>query len=105
MTTYTHHELSEDDFLARFKLLLNHLDSNAGFSGGMFETFGEELAYVRAQDRNLVWTLLDCDGKLWIESGFHFVNRIGYLIASVAIEPGHSYSVACEDLTEEGGAA
>jgi hypothetical protein len=105
MTTYAHHELSDDDFLARFKPVPNHLDSNASFDGCMFETFGDELAHVRAQNQNLVWTLLDCDGQLRIESGFHFVNRIGYLIASVAIEPGHSYSVACEDLTEEGGAA
>ena len=105
MMPYTYQELSENDFLVRFKPVPNHLDSNAGFDGCMFETFGKELAHVQAQDQNLVWTLLDCDGQLRIESGFHFVNRIGYLIASVAIEPDHIYGVACEDLTEEGGAA
>jgi hypothetical protein len=115
MTTYTctHHELNEDDFLARFKPVPNHIDPNRGFDGCMFETFGEELAYVQAQDLNYVWTVLDCDGQLFIESGFHFVNRFGYLIAAVPTEPDHTYTVACEDLTErddedddnEGGAA
>jgi hypothetical protein len=28
------------------------------------------------------------------------VNRLGYLIASVPVAPDHTYSVACEDLTE-----
>jgi hypothetical protein len=109
MTTYndTHYALTEDDFLARFKPVPNHLDPDASFDGCMFETFGEELAYVKAQDRNFVWTMLDCDGQLQIESGFHFVNRVGYLIAAVPTEPDHTYTVACEDLTEsdEGGAA
>ena len=25
------------------------------------------------------WTVLDCDGKLYVSAGFHFVNRIGYI--------------------------
>ena len=109
MTTYidTHDALTEDDFLARFKPVSNPIDPNAGFDGCLFETFGDDLAYVRDQDPNLVWTVLDCDGQLAIASGFHFVNRLGYLIATVPTEPDRTYSVVCDDLTErdEGGAA
>jgi hypothetical protein len=96
MTTYTdtHLALTEDDFLARFKPVPNHIEPNCGFDGCMFETFGEELAHVQAQDRNFVWTILDCDGQILIESGFHFVNRLGYLITAVPTEPDHTYSVA-----------
>ena len=25
------------------------------------------------------WTVLDCDGKLYLGAGFHYVNRIGYI--------------------------
>ena len=57
-------ELTEDDFLARFKPVPNPIDPNAGFDGCLFETFGDDLAYVQAQDPNLVWTVLDCDGQL-----------------------------------------
>jgi hypothetical protein len=93
-------ELTEDDFIARFKPVPNPIDPDAGFDGCLFETFGEDLAYVQAQDPNLVWTVLDGDGQLAIASGFHVVNRLGYLIASVPVAPDHTYSVACEDLTE-----
>jgi hypothetical protein len=94
-TLHTPQVLTEDDFLVRFKPAPNHIDPNAGFDGCMFETFGEELAHVKAQDRDRVWTILDCDGQLFIESGFHSVNRLGYLVASVPTESDHTYSVAC----------
>jgi hypothetical protein len=105
MTTYTdaHHALSEDEFFARFKPVRNHIAPNAGFDGCLFETFGEELAHVQAQDRTFVWTILDCDGELFIESGFHVVNRLGYLIASVPTEPGRAYTVG--KAKANGGAA
>ena len=54
----THYEISEDDFFARFKPVPNLIDPSGCFDGCMFETFGEELAHVRAQDRNFVWTIL-----------------------------------------------
>jgi len=106
MTTYTdtHFALTEDDFLARFKPVPNHIDPSRGFDGCMFETFGEELAHVRAQDRNFVWTILDCDGQILIESGFHFVNRLGYLITAVPAEPGHTCSVGKAIAKAKGGA-
>jgi len=25
------------------------------------------------------WTVLDCDGRLYLSAGFHVVNRIGYV--------------------------
>ena len=25
------------------------------------------------------WTVLDCDGRLYVSAGFRFVNRIGYI--------------------------
>jgi hypothetical protein len=95
MTAYTdaHDPLTEDEFLARFKPVPNHIDPSRGFDGCMFETFGEELAYVQAQDRKYLWTILDCDGQILIQNGFHFVNRLGYLIATVPTEPGHTYVV------------
>ncbi len=33
MSASTHRELIEDDFLARFKPVPNHIDPNAGFDG------------------------------------------------------------------------
>jgi len=31
-------------------------------------------------DPRLVWTIVDCDGKLYVSPGFHYVNRIDYVL-------------------------
>jgi hypothetical protein len=89
--------IDEDTFLARFAPLPNHLDPNSGFdlgSGGcLFAVTGPEYRYVRDQDPRVVWTLIEADGRLFIESGLHFVNRLGYLVTGVAVEPNTAYSV------------
>ena len=86
--TDTFIELSEDEFDRRFPLLSNHLNTSASWAFGddggcLFETYGEELAFVKQQDSGCIWTLVD--GDLYVISGFHFVNRIGYLISREAL--------------------
>lgn len=57
--------------------------------GAMFETFGEEVEYIRAyHDQKKVWTLLEADGKQYISAGYHRVNRLGYFITEIAWEAG-----------------
>lgn len=34
----------------------------------------------KADKENRLWTVLDCDGKLYISAGRHFVNRMHYVI-------------------------
>ncbi|MFN3686473.1 hypothetical protein [Salinarimonas sp.] len=48
----------------------------------MFEIFGPELDAVRAADPACVWTLVssDDDDGLYVLSGFHFVDQMGYLV-------------------------
>ena len=97
--TETFIELTEDEFDATYPLLTNHLNPSAGWAigderGCLFETFGDELAFVREQDTNTVWTLLDGDdGDLYLASGYHFVNRIGYLVSTVPVRAGVSIQV------------
>jgi len=80
-------ELTEDQFDEQFPLVTNHLNPNASWAFGegegcLFETYGEELEFIRQQDPNRVWTIVDGDdGDLSVISGFHFVNRIGYLLS------------------------
>ena len=46
-----------------------------------FETYGEDLDFVKSQNPNHVWTLMDDDyGKLVVVAGYHFVNRVHYII-------------------------
>ena len=86
--------ITEDEFDATYSLLPNHLNPNASWSYGegsgcLFETYGEELAFVRSQDPRTIWTLMDGDdGDQYLVSGYHYVNRIGYLISTSPVENG-----------------
>jgi len=52
-----------------------------------FETYGEELDFVRSQDPRCIWTLVDGDdGNLYITSGYHLVNRINYFVTETPFE-------------------
>ena len=49
----------------------------------MYETYGEDMAYITSvadSTHNLLWTLLDSDGKLYLSPGFHYVNRLNYFV-------------------------
>ena len=91
--TNTPIEISEDAFNALFPLLANHLSPNASWTHGdspgcLFATGGDELEFVRQQDARTVWTLVDGDdGDQYVLSGFHIVNRVGYLISTVPVTP------------------
>lgn len=84
-------ELNDDAFAALFKPLANPIDDNAAFdfgngNGTMFETHGNELALVQtayAREPRSVWTLTTGDDGDIIQSGFHFVNRLGYFITEI----------------------
>jgi hypothetical protein len=58
----------------------NHLNPSAPHDGKMFETYGQELEFVKSQEPDRIWTLVDVDGHESIVHGFHFVNRIGYFV-------------------------
>jgi len=80
-------ELTEDEFDDQYPLVPNHMNPSAGWAVGddggcMFETYGQELDFVRRQNRRRVWTLVDGDdGDLYVVNGLHHVNRIGYLLS------------------------
>jgi len=70
-----------DVFTEKYTLARNPLRPNEVFPVGcMFETFGEELEFVRKQNPKKIWTLLEEDDLSWLSAGFHFVNRLGYFV-------------------------
>ena len=38
-----------------------------------------EVRPAEATDLRHWWTVIDCDGRLYLSAGFHFVNRLGYV--------------------------
>jgi hypothetical protein len=69
-----------------------------------FETYGEELDYVRSvadTEPRRVWTLVDGDdGNLYIVDGYHLVNRVNYFITEKPLE-GDGYMEVPYHIYEE----
>jgi hypothetical protein len=69
-------------FADRFKPIQNFMDDNASLDGTMFETYGDELDYVKAQPDNKIWTYCDDGDNGYLSQGYHIVNRLGYVICA-----------------------
>ena len=74
-----------EQFDKEFVPLHNPIDPDASLDGAMFETYGKELEYVlkwsnNPLTENRVWTYIDGDDGTYIISGYHLVNRIGYIL-------------------------
>jgi hypothetical protein len=85
-------EMDFDEWLTTYKPIINHIDSNASFDNGeggiMFETYGDEVAFVKSQSPDKIWMYGDGDdGGSYIWSGWGFVNRLGYFITEVPCPP------------------
>jgi len=91
-------QLTEDEWFEQFKPIPNHIDNNASFNddehGYMFETYGEELEFVKAQEPNRIWTYGDGDdGGTYISDGYHVVNRIGYFVTALPYDDKQYYQI------------
>ncbi|CAB5220200.1 hypothetical protein UFOVP235_2 [uncultured Caudovirales phage] len=73
--------MTDDEWTELFRPMTNPIDDNASCGGCMFETFGDDLAFVLKQNPLCVWTYQDDDNGIpCITSGYHLVNRIGYFV-------------------------
>ncbi|GIV43933.1 MAG: hypothetical protein KatS3mg035_1056 [Bacteroidia bacterium] len=92
--------ITENEFLKKYKPQINHImqakypqhnvEDIASFGGIMYETYGEEYEYIcqliKEGKVNHIWTVLDADGELIIQSGYRLVNRMGYIVTEQAWE-------------------
>jgi hypothetical protein len=77
-------EMTLDEWVETYKPINNHIDNNSSFGGIMFETYGDEVEFVKFQHPANIWTYGDGDGGGgYIWSGWMFVNRIGYFVTEV----------------------
>lgn len=66
-----------------FKPIKNHL---VKYDSINFETYGDEVEFVKQQDPNKIWTEVDGDSGTYIIAGMHWVNRMHYYITENAWE-------------------
>lgn len=83
-------EMTEDEFYEKYNPVKNHLDDNASFDGCMFETYGKEIDYIRKLNSNTstdktIWTIIEAEDNLYYLSGFHFVDRLGFLVTEESV--------------------
>ena len=80
-------EMTFDEADEKFRFMVNNYDEYASFNGLMFETYGDEVEYVKSilsSSPDRVWTFGDGDdGGGYIWNGWSFINRIGYFISEV----------------------
>ena len=81
-------ELTFEEWCEQYKPVVNHLDDNASFDDGnggiMFETYGDEVAFVKEQPEANIWMYgSGDDGGTFVWNGWGFVNRLGYFITEV----------------------
>jgi hypothetical protein len=74
-TIYTYDAWAEE-----FKPKPNHLRDQTDNLELPYETYGEEVEFVRLQDPRTIWTEVDGDSGTYIIAGMHWVNRIHYYI-------------------------
>lgn len=51
-----------------------------GDSLKQYETYGKDLEFIHQVPECFVWTILDCNGKIYISNGRAIVNRIAYIV-------------------------
>ena len=107
MSTNTFIEMTFEDWEKTYKPIPNHIDENASFQddnnvGIMFETYGDEVAFVKKADPAHIWTYGDGDdGGGYIWSGWHFVNRLGYFITEVPCPPDTTIQIQVDESPTE----
>jgi len=96
-------KITEDNFDTIFKPQINHFERGksdssiadedvCSFNGNMFETYGEELDYVfnLSKTTKRVWTIIEGDDDtIFYVAGFHYVNRIGFVVCENEYETGN----------------
>jgi hypothetical protein len=87
-------ELTFEEWVETYKPIINHIDTNASFDGLMFETYGDEVEFVKQAGNGHIWMYGDGDdGGSFIWNGWGFVNRIGYFITEIPFSPDDTIQV------------
>jgi hypothetical protein len=75
--------LTFDDWVAKYNPIKNHIVDHGSFDGLVFETYGDEVAFVASQNPNNIWTMVWAEDCYAVVPGFRWVNRENYLISTV----------------------
>jgi hypothetical protein len=72
--------MTYEEWFAKYRPIKNPMGMTEALDGCMFETYGDELDFVRNHNFYNVWTLCEGDKGLYIGNGYRMANRLGYLL-------------------------
>lgn len=84
-------------FEKEFKPKKNHLVPTNGYN---YETYGDEVAYIKSLDPKYVWTWVEGDMSSLLVNGMAYVNRFSYHVCEVPWDENVDYQVLLSVETE-----
>lgn len=75
-------KISLEDAIKKYGIQQNELQPDAPYNGCMYETFGDELAYICRMSNKHTITLCEHDGVMFLSFGYKTVNRLGFFVTS-----------------------
>ena len=92
--------LTYNEWAEHYKPIKNEITKYQSDFLTAFETYGEELEFVRSQPDENIWTEVDGDEGVYIVNGYHLVNRIQYYVCEVPLST-EAYSQVVVELSRE----
>lgn len=92
--------MTYDEWHDFYKPIKNEITKYPSDTQLAFETFGEELDFVRSQPTENIWTEVDGDEGVYIINGYHLVNRIQYYVCEVPVS-SEAYREVVLELSRE----
>lgn len=75
--------MNRNEFNTKYTIINNPFSDFASGEGICFAPDGEELEFVRCHNPACVWTMvIGYDGGIWLVSGYHHEDRIGYILTN-----------------------
>ena len=91
--------ITEDQFFEQYKPVRNpNADESEAFNGTMFDNYRDAFDAL-GEDRLFSqngWTLTEENDVRVIQSGFHYVNRLGYFITENPFDPADEIVVTLD---------
>jgi hypothetical protein len=76
-----------DEWVEKYKPLKNHIEESNTYEGYAFETYGEELEFIREQEPEKIWTLVENGTDMsFVAFGMRWVDREFYFTSSVPVQ-------------------
>ncbi|RUP38220.1 MAG: hypothetical protein EKK63_12635 [Acinetobacter sp.] len=76
---FAHRKTDLEHFIKRFEPVFD-ADTQETLKQFCWTNKSDMAEIEKAKQSNTLWTMLDCEGKMYLSAGYHLVNRMFYVI-------------------------